>query len=66
MVTVKNADSNEEYTETYDKLILSPGASPLVPKLPGIENVNIFTVRNVVDIDELNQFVKQKNCKKRY
>lgn len=63
MVTVKNVDPNEEYTEAYDKLILSPGASPIVPKLPGIENVNIFTVRNVVDIDELNQFVKQMYSK---
>lgn len=62
-VIVKRVDSEEEYTEVYDKLILSPGASPIVPKLAGIEKVNIFTVRNVVDIDELNQFVKQMNTK---
>jgi NADPH-dependent 2,4-dienoyl-CoA reductase/sulfur reductase-like enzyme/rhodanese-related sulfurtransferase len=62
-VTVKRIDLGEEYTETYDKLILSPGASPIVPSLPGIENVNVFTVRNVVNIDELNQFVKQMNTK---
>ena len=58
-VIVKRIDSEEEYTENYDKLILSPGASPIVPKLSGIENVNIFTVRNVIDIDRLNQYVKQ-------
>lgn len=63
VVKVKRTDSDEEYTETYDKLILSPGASPIVPKLPGIEHVNVFTVRNVVDIDKLNQFVKQMNSK---
>lgn len=62
-VMVKRIGSEEEYMETYDKLVLSPGASPIVPKLPGIENVNIFTVRNVVDIDKLNQFVKQMNKK---
>ena len=58
-VKVKRIDSDDEYTENYDKLILSPGASPIVPKLPGIEKVNVFTVRNVVDIDKLNQFAKQ-------
>jgi NADPH-dependent 2,4-dienoyl-CoA reductase/sulfur reductase-like enzyme/rhodanese-related sulfurtransferase len=62
-VTIRKTDSEEEYTETYDKLILSPGASPIVPKLPGIENVNVFTVRNVVNIDELNKFVKQMYTK---
>ena len=62
-VTVRRLDSKEEYTESYDKLILSPGASPIVPKLPGIENVNVFSVRNVVDIDKLNQFVKKLSSK---
>jgi len=62
-VTVKRTDSDEEYTENYDKLILSSGASPIVPKIPGVENVNIFTVRNVVDIDKLNQFIKQMHNK---
>ncbi|HCT64419.1 MAG TPA: pyridine nucleotide-disulfide oxidoreductase [Lachnospiraceae bacterium] len=62
-VTVKRTDSGEEYTETYDKLILSPGAAPVLPNIPGIENVNLFTVRNVVDIDKLNQFVKQIDTK---
>lgn len=62
-VTVKKTDSDEVYSETYDKLILSPGASPIVPKFQGIDNVNIFTVRNVVDIDKLNQFIKNVNSK---
>lgn len=62
-VTVKRMDTGENYTEKYDKLILSPGAAPILPKIPGIENVNIFTVRNVVDIDKLNQFVKRIDTK---
>lgn len=58
-VRVKRTDNEEEYTETYDKLILSPGASPIVPKLDGMDQVNLFTVRNVVDIARLKQFVKE-------
>lgn len=62
-VKVKNVITGEEYTENYDKLILSMGAKPIVPKIPGIENVNTFTVRNVVDIDRLNNFVKGMESK---
>lgn len=63
VVKVKRTDSREEYSETYDKLILSPGASPIIPRLPGIEQVNLFTVRNVVDIDRLKQFVEHMDTK---
>lgn len=62
-ITVKNVLTGEEYTEAYDKLILSPGAKPIVPPIPGIENVNTFSIRNVVDIDKLNQFVKSIETK---
>jgi NADPH-dependent 2,4-dienoyl-CoA reductase/sulfur reductase-like enzyme/rhodanese-related sulfurtransferase len=58
-VTFKNTLTGEEYEESYDKLVLSPGASPIVPNLEGIRNDNVFTVRNVVDIDKLNKFIKQ-------
>jgi len=57
-VNVKNNATGEIYKEQYDKLILSPGAKPIVPNIPGIEKVNIFTIRNVVDIDKLNKYVK--------
>lgn len=56
-IEVKKLQSGEVYKETYDKLILSPGAAPIVPPIPGLEQVNIFTVRNVVDIDRLHQYV---------
>ncbi|WP_300329888.1 FAD-dependent oxidoreductase [Fusobacterium sp.] len=62
-VTVKNHATGEEYTESYDKLILSMGARPIVPRIPGIEMVNTFTIRNVVDIDRLNKFVKSMDKK---
>ncbi len=63
VVTVKNSLTGEEYTENYDKLILSMGAKPIVPKIEGIEKVNTFTIRNVVVIDRLNRFIKTMNSK---
>lgn len=62
-VTVRNVVSGKEYTESYDKLVLSPGAKAIVPPIKGIENVNIFTVRNVVDIAKLNSFIKDSSSK---
>ncbi len=57
-IEVKNYLTGETYRESYDKLILSPGAKPIVPNIPGIDKVNVFTIRNVLDIDKLNKFVK--------
>lgn len=63
-VKVKNLATDEIYEENYDKLILSPGAKPIVPRIEGIERANIFTIRNVVDIEKLNHFVKESESKK--
>ncbi len=60
-VDVKDLMSGEVYKESYDKLILSPGAHPIVPNIPGIKKVNVFTIRNVVDIDKLNRYLKEIN-----
>ena len=51
-VTV-TAPNGSSYTESYDKLLLSPGANPVRPPLPGIDNENIFTLRNVADTDSI-------------
>src|SRR5699024_9709137 len=51
------------YEEDYDKLVLSPGASPIRPNLEGIVKSNVFTVRIVVDIEKLNTYIKQKGMK---
>ncbi len=56
-VTVRQNDG-KEYTESYDKLILSPGANAIVPKLDGYETANLFTVKNVVDIAKLYDYIK--------
>ena len=58
-VTVRMADGRE-YTETYDKLLLSPGASPVRPPLPGIDTKGIFTLRNVADTDAIKAYVKER------
>lgn len=57
-VEVKNHATGETYTESYDKLILSPGAKPIVPPIPGLDKIPNFSIRNVVDIDRLNQHLK--------
>lgn len=62
-VKVKNVVTGEEYTESYDKLVLSPGANPIVPPFEGLDLVNVFTIRNVVDIAKLNVYIKENNCK---
>lgn len=61
-VTVKNILTDETYNETYDVLILSPGASPIVPNLPGTDLEHVFTVRNVVDIERLDEAIVKKKA----
>jgi len=63
-VTAFNQTSGKTYNETYDKLVLSPGAEPIRPPLPGITNEGIFTLRNVADTDYIKAFVNQKHVKK--
>ena len=56
-ITAVNQVTNEEYTELYDKLVLSPGADPVRPPLPGIALEGIFTLRNVTDTDYIKSYV---------
>ena len=56
VVTVRPAEG-EEYEESYDRLLLSPGASPVRPPLPGIESEGIFTLRTVEDTDRIKAYV---------
>lgn len=62
-VDVRTADG-KTYTETYDKLLLSPGASPVRPLLPGIDSEGIFTLRNVEDTDAIKRYVQQRPVKR--
>ena len=52
-VKAKNLLSGEEYTETFDKLLLSPGAEPARPPIPGINSDRILTLRNMTDMDRI-------------
>jgi len=55
-VTVRRSDGST-YTESYDKLLLSPGASPVRPPLKGIDSEGIFTLRNVADTDIIKEYL---------
>ncbi len=52
-VEVKNLRNGKTYTEDYDILLLSPGAEPVIPELPGIDSQKIFTLRSVSDCDKI-------------
>jgi NADPH-dependent 2,4-dienoyl-CoA reductase/sulfur reductase-like enzyme/rhodanese-related sulfurtransferase len=52
-VTVKNLLDGSEYTESYDFLLLSPGAAPIVPPIPGINNPITHSLRNIPDMDKI-------------
>ena len=56
-VCLKSLDDSNEYTETYSKLILAPGAKPFVPPILGIGNERICTLRNMTDMDRIKDYV---------
>ena len=60
-VEIRNLITKEIYTESYDKLLLSPGAEPFRPNIPGINLDKIMTLRNVADMDRI--IVKTKKLK---
>lgn len=62
-VTIRRKDGSL-YKETYDKLLLSPGASPVRPPLPGIDSEGIFTLRNVNDTDRIKTYLTTKSVKR--
>lgn len=64
-VMIKNLQSGEVYEESYDKLLLSPGARPIVPPIPGLnENTTLFTLRNIPDTDKIKNHVDNNNPKR--
>ena len=62
-LTIRKADG-KEYEETYDKLLLSPGANPVKPPLGGIDSEGIFTLRNVEDTDRIKAYIIDKQVKR--
>ena len=62
-ITVRTVDGGE-YEETYDKLLLSPGATPVRPSLGGIDSEGIFTLRNVEDTDRIKSYLTEHAVKR--
>lgn len=62
-VSVKNLETGEEFEESYDKLILSPGAKPAQPRLPGVGLENLFTLRTVEDTFRIKDHINKHNPK---
>ena len=58
-VTVKNLKSGEIYEESYDALILSPGAEPVKPNIEGIESGHVFTLRNIPDTLRIKAYIQE-------
>lgn len=60
-VTVKNLRTGETYEESYDKLILSPGARPIVPPIEGLDQAKrLFTLRTIPDADRIKAYVDEE------
>lgn len=62
-VTVKNTETGEVYTESYDALILSPGAEPVKPNIKGIDKGNVFTLRNIPDTMRIKNYISKDKPK---
>lgn len=56
-ITVRNLLDQTEYTESYDFLLLSPGAGPIVPPIPGLDNPLTHSLRNIPDMDKIIQTI---------
>lgn len=63
-VVVRNLATDEEYEESYDKLVLAPGANPILPKsIAGIDRDNVYVIRNVTDIRKLKAAIDSDTVK---
>ena len=62
-VSVKNLETGEEFEESYDKLILSPGAKPTQPRLPGVGLKKLFTLRTVEDTFRIKEYINTSHPK---
>lgn len=62
-ITVKDLVKNKEYEESYDALVLSPGSSPIRPKIEGIDSPNIFSLWNIPDTDAIKNYIDKKQPK---
>jgi len=62
-VTVHDLHNGNQYKESYDKLVMSPGATPIVPRIPGIQGANLFTLQSTEDMDCIKSYLDTRICK---
>lgn len=60
-IIAKNLKTGEEYTESYDKLILSMGAEPIKPDIKGIDSSRVFTLRNIPDTIRIKGYIDEES-----
>lgn len=63
-VEIRDLQSGKVYIESYDKLILSPGAEPVRPAFPGADDARVFTLRTIPDTYRIDEYIKKSNPKK--
>ncbi|MFZ9024175.1 MAG: NAD(P)/FAD-dependent oxidoreductase, partial [Anaerohalosphaeraceae bacterium] len=62
-ISVRDLKADRQYTESYDALILSPGAEPMRPPIPGADSAKVFTLRNIPDMDAIKKVVDDNKAK---
>ncbi len=63
VVIIKDLKEDKEYNQTYDKLIIAPGASAIVPPFTGLDKINNFVLKTVNDVSKIMNFIEEKNPK---
>lgn len=63
-VTVRKLEDDSVYTETYDKLLLSPGSTCVKPRVPGIDSSKVFYLRTIPDMHQIQAFIQEHSPKK--
>ncbi len=63
-VLIREHPGGREYIENYDKLVLAPGAEPIVPPLPGVDLEGVFELHNIPDLDALDAYIQAKQVKR--
>ena len=63
-VHIHDLQTGRKYTETYDKLILAPGAEPVVPAIDGIDSKRVFTIKTIPDTERIKSFIETEKPKK--
>ncbi|HPO90788.1 MAG TPA: FAD-dependent oxidoreductase, partial [Victivallales bacterium] len=61
IIKIKDLNTGKEYSETYDKLVLSPGASPIKPPIPGIDHKKVMFLRNIEDMDRIKKAIDEES-----